>query len=376
MCGQKWWIDRWCSRMYNYTAWSGGGKTCGVHNLNSKLPSVWWTYKISGTQCVNHSIMCFASSYNSLFPLSFQPTVLYSLTYRFTHLFTQPLLTSPSISCPFWPPHPHIFLASPFFRHDYTNFQTPSKPCHSPPHVLHTYLSERVVVSLLLRNREVPCLILATDANNSVGVFVIFLDSFLISMEWCLKIRLNRLWFYPLKFISRNNNPIRVNVVEKASLGRLKHFADLAFITWPAMTSQIANMFKNLSAPRTSSSSPYYFYSQDLIYNASAFSLPCFIVHNTVFLKQKLKKKQVTNKTRAVPWLRRLVAGLSPRRHGFDPGSVHVGFVVDNVALGQVSPRVLRFSPVNFIPPVLNYLEKWKKKLIIFLFIFIARVEQ
>jgi hypothetical protein len=35
---------------------------------------------------------------------------------------------------------------------------------------------------------------------------------------------------------------------------------------------------------------------------------------------------------RAVSWLRRLVAGLSPQR----PGSVHVGFVVDKVALGQV----------------------------------------
>jgi hypothetical protein len=62
----------------------------------------------------------------------------------------------------------------------------------------------------------------------------------------------------------------------------------------------------------------------------------------------------------AVPWLRRLVAGLSPRRSGFDPGSVHVGFVVDNMALGQVFPRVLRFSPVNLIQPVLNYKEKRK----------------
>jgi hypothetical protein len=67
-----------------------------------------------------------------------------------------------------------------------------------------------------------------------------------------------------------------------------------------------------------------------------------------------------------VPWLRWLVAGLSPRRPGFDPGSVHVGFVVDKVALGQVFPRVLRFSPVNFIPPVLQYKEK-RKKLIIFI---------
>jgi hypothetical protein len=44
----------------------------------------------------------------------------------------------------------------------------------------------------------------------------------------------------------------------------------------------------------------------------------------------------------------------------FDPGSVYVGFVVDKVALGQVFPRVLRFSPVNFIPPLLHYMEKRK----------------
>jgi hypothetical protein len=62
-----------------------------------------------------------------------------------------------------------------------------------------------------------------------------------------------------------------------------------------------------------------------------------------------------------VPWLRRLAASLSPRRPGFDPGSVHVGFVVNKVALGQVFVRVLRFSPVSFIPPVLHYYEKDKK---------------
>jgi hypothetical protein len=68
----------------------------------------------------------------------------------------------------------------------------------------------------------------------------------------------------------------------------------------------------------------------------------------------------------AVPWLRRFVAGLSPRWPGFDPGSIHVGFMVDKVAVGQVSPRVLRFSPVSFITPVLHYREK-RKKLIIFI---------
>ena len=44
----------------------------------------------------------------------------------------------------------------------------------------------------------------------------------------------------------------------------------------------------------------------------------------------------IKGQTLAVPWLRRLVAGLLPRSPGFDAGSVHVGFVVNRVALGQV----------------------------------------
>jgi hypothetical protein len=35
----------------------------------------------------------------------------------------------------------------------------------------------------------------------------------------------------------------------------------------------------------------------------------------------------------------------------FVPWSVHVGFVVDKVALGQVFLRVLQFSTVSIIPP-------------------------
>jgi hypothetical protein len=62
----------------------------------------------------------------------------------------------------------------------------------------------------------------------------------------------------------------------------------------------------------------------------------------------------ITHNGLAVPWLRWLVTGLSPQRPGFNPGSVHVEFVVDKVALGQVFLRVLRFSPVSFIPPVLH----------------------
>jgi hypothetical protein len=48
-----------------------------------------------------------------------------------------------------------------------------------------------------------------------------------------------------------------------------------------------------------------------------------------------------------------LVVGFSPQKPGFAPGSIHAGFVVDKVALGQVFLRVLRFSPVNIIHPSL-----------------------
>jgi hypothetical protein len=53
--------------------------------------------------------------------------------------------------------------------------------------------------------------------------------------------------------------------------------------------------------------------------------------------------------SQAVPWLKSLIAGLSPRRSRFAPGSIHVGFVVEKVALGQGFLRVLRFSPVNIL---------------------------
>jgi hypothetical protein len=42
------------------------------------------------------------------------------------------------------------------------------------------------------------------------------------------------------------------------------------------------------------------------------------------------------------------------RKPGFAPGLIHVGFVPDKVALGQVFLRALRFSPVNIIPPSLS----------------------
>jgi hypothetical protein len=45
----------------------------------------------------------------------------------------------------------------------------------------------------------------------------------------------------------------------------------------------------------------------------------------------------------AMPQLRQLVAGFSPWRPGFKPGSGHVGFVVDKVALGQVFSEYFGF---------------------------------
>jgi hypothetical protein len=41
-----------------------------------------------------------------------------------------------------------------------------------------------------------------------------------------------------------------------------------------------------------------------------------------------------SGQSKAVPWLRRLVAGLSPWRPRFMLRSRHVGFVVDKVTLG------------------------------------------
>jgi hypothetical protein len=42
-----------------------------------------------------------------------------------------------------------------------------------------------------------------------------------------------------------------------------------------------------------------------------------------------------------------IVAGFPPRRPGFKPGSSHVGFVVDKVALGQVFSEDFAVSPAN-----------------------------
>jgi hypothetical protein len=63
----------------------------------------------------------------------------------------------------------------------------------------------------------------------------------------------------------------------------------------------------------------------------------------------------------AVPWLRRLVASLPPRRPGFFPRSFHVGFVVDKVALGQVFLPSTSVFPCQFHSTVAPLQGKIKK---------------
>jgi len=49
---------------------------------------------------------------------------------------------------------------------------------------------------------------------------------------------------------------------------------------------------------------------------------------------------------------RHSVTGPSGKRPTLDPGLVRVGFVVDTVALAQVSVSALQLLPVSVIPPV------------------------
>jgi hypothetical protein len=67
-----------------------------------------------------------------------------------------------------------------------------------------------------------------------------------------------------------------------------------------------------------------------------------------------------------VPWLWRLAAGLPPWRPGFDPGLVHVGFVVDKVSLGQGFPPCSSVFPCQFHSTGAPLLGKGQKIIIIF----------
>jgi hypothetical protein len=64
-----------------------------------------------------------------------------------------------------------------------------------------------------------------------------------------------------------------------------------------------------------------------------------------------------------------LAAGLPPQRPGFVPGSVHVGFVVDRVALGQVLPPSPSVFSCQFHSTGASLLGRGQKIIIIIIFI-------
>jgi hypothetical protein len=67
-------------------------------------------------------------------------------------------------------------------------------------------------------------------------------------------------------------------------------------------------------------------------------------------MKNYIRKLPVSE---AVPYLRRLVGGFPLLRPGFEPGSRHVGFVVDKAELGQVSSEHFGF-PCQYFHRLLN----------------------
>jgi hypothetical protein len=78
-----------------------------------------------------------------------------------------------------------------------------------------------------------------------------------------------------------------------------------------------------------------------------------YLTHEIIlWLSPSKRKFRLTS--RAVPWLKRLVTGLSPQRPGFAPGSIHVGFVVDKVALGRFLSEYFGFPCRYIIPPLLH----------------------
>jgi hypothetical protein len=71
---------------------------------------------------------------------------------------------------------------------------------------------------------------------------------------------------------------------------------------------------------------------------------------------------EVSSKT--VPYLRRLVVGFPSRWPGFEPGSGHVGCVVDKAALEQVSSEYFGF-PCHSFHRLLNIIRGWYSRPIV-----------
>ena len=63
-----------------------------------------------------------------------------------------------------------------------------------------------------------------------------------------------------------------------------------------------------------------------------------------------------------MPWLRRLVSSLSPWRPGFDPRPVGTGFVVDKVAMVQVSPVTILPSQLHQSTTYAKYIRRYVRR--------------
>jgi hypothetical protein len=72
---------------------------------------------------------------------------------------------------------------------------------------------------------------------------------------------------------------------------------------------------------------------------------------NKIFIKSDITELY---RNKAVPQLKRLVAGFPPRRPRFEPGSSHVGFLVDKVALGQVFSEYFGFPYQSSLHQILH----------------------
>jgi len=76
--------------------------------------------------------------------------------------------------------------------------------------------------------------------------------------------------------------------------------------------------------------------------------------YRTRCFRKSASKYSAFHAVQSKPRLRRLDAGLSPDRREFNPRLIHVGFVVDNAAFGQVPLRLLLLF-CQFIMPRMLY---------------------
>jgi len=120
----------------------------------------------------------------------------------------------------------------------------------------------------------------------------------------------------------------------------------------PGRTLKISTFF-----PQSVNKCSVWLSGQRLVVSYTAFSKVFFFFgENTCFLRGTNSVFKYNSGQFSMPWYRLLVNGLSSPRRGFDRRRVHMGFVVEKVALVHFLLRVLRFFSVIgfFLCPVLH----------------------